>query len=80
MGLYKAQCASCHGAGLEGLQGPPLVGNDFMRVWSGPLSDLVSKILHTMPANDPGKLRLSSLPTSWRTCFRSVSSLLEKQS
>jgi S-disulfanyl-L-cysteine oxidoreductase SoxD len=56
MGLYKAQCASCHGAGLEGLQGPPLVGNDFMRVWSGPLSDLVSKILHTMPANDPGKL------------------------
>ena len=54
--LYKVQCASCHGVGLEGLQGPPLVGDDFMRIWNGPLADLVSKIQHTMPANAPGKL------------------------
>jgi mono/diheme cytochrome c family protein len=56
MALYKVQCASCHGVALEGLQGPPLVGNEFMRIWSGPLADLVSKIQHTMPANAPGKL------------------------
>ena len=56
MALYKVQCASCHGLALEGLQGPPLAGDDFMRVWSGPLSDLVSKIQHTMPLNAPGKL------------------------
>jgi mono/diheme cytochrome c family protein len=56
MALYKVQCASCHGVGLEGLQGPPLAGDEFMRVWSGPLADLVSKIQHTMPANAPGTL------------------------
>jgi mono/diheme cytochrome c family protein len=56
MALFKDQCAACHGAALEGLQGPPLVGTEFMRVWGGPLSELVSKIQHTMPANDPGKL------------------------
>jgi mono/diheme cytochrome c family protein len=55
--LYQARCASCHGDALQGGSGPPLTGNDFIAVWGRqPLSDLVGKILNTMPANDPGKL------------------------
>ena len=54
--LYAARCASCHGATLSGAQGPALVGDDFMRVWGGPVLDLFNKIQSTMPVNDPGKL------------------------
>src|ERR1700687_2018255 len=55
--LYKERCASCHGEALRGDSGPPLTGDEFIAVWgSQPLSDLVGKILTTMPANDPGKL------------------------
>jgi S-disulfanyl-L-cysteine oxidoreductase SoxD len=54
--LYAERCASCHGPTLGGAQGPPLVGDEFVRTWSGPLSELVSKIQNTMPANDAGKL------------------------
>lgn len=55
--LYKDRCASCHGAALEGGAAPPLRGDGFLQAWNGqPLADLVSKIQHTMPANDPGKL------------------------
>jgi mono/diheme cytochrome c family protein len=54
--LYKNRCTNCHGAALAGAQAPPLAGEDFLRVWAGPVSDLVNKIQNTMPANDPGKL------------------------
>lgn len=55
--LYGEQCASCHGASLEGAQGPPLTGDTFVRVWyREPLSTLVNKVRHTMPASDPGQL------------------------
>jgi cytochrome c2 len=55
--LYKERCASCHGEALRGGSGPPLTGDEFMAVWGRqPLSDLVGKILNTMPADDPGKL------------------------
>ena len=54
--VYAENCASCHGPTLGGAQAPPLTGDDFMRVWGGPASDLVNKIQNTMPANDPGKL------------------------
>jgi hypothetical protein len=51
------RCASCHGEALQGQNGPPLTGGDFIAVWAGqPLSDLVNKIKSTMPENDPGKL------------------------
>ena len=47
---YQAECASCHGDGLEGLVGPPLAGDGFLAVWSArPLVDLVDKIHKTMP-------------------------------
>jgi len=55
--LYISRCASCHGEALGGDSGPPLTGDGFMTVWGRqPLADLVDKILHTMPASDPGKL------------------------
>jgi len=52
--LYKQQCASCHGEGLEGRSGPPLQGGDFRSRW--PASDLIDKIKNTMPQDSPGKL------------------------
>ncbi len=52
--LYKQQCVSCHGEGLEGRSGPPLTGGDFRSRW--PASDLTDKIRNTMPQNSPGTL------------------------
>jgi cytochrome c553 len=50
---YKAQCAECHGAALEGSSGPPLVGELFASNWGGrSLADLVDKIQKTMPFNN----------------------------
>ena len=49
--VYQKQCASCHGDALQGLQGPPLVAEAFLSKWhTQPLSELASKIRHTMPA------------------------------
>ena len=56
---YKADCASCHGADLEGTgrQTPPLVGEEFLAGWRElALADLFDKIQETMPADKPGKL------------------------
>jgi mono/diheme cytochrome c family protein len=56
-GIYRQQCASCHGNKLEGSQGPPLTGDFFFSRWQAqPLSDLVNKIRNTMPADGPGSL------------------------
>ena len=52
--LYKQQCASCHGDGLEGRSAPSLTGGDFRSRW--PNSDLIDKIRNTMPQDSPGKL------------------------
>jgi mono/diheme cytochrome c family protein len=53
--LYDGMCLACHGAMMEGLIGPPLVGNDFAANWAGhPVSDLVDKIVATMPQQAPG--------------------------
>src|SRR6185436_6557188 len=55
--LYKAQCAGCHGNALEGTNGPPLVGGDFLANWSAkPLAGLVDKVEKTMPFTLPGSL------------------------
>lgn len=55
--LYQAQCATCHGAGLEGIVGPPLAGDEFLNIWAGaPLANLVDKIEKTMPQLEPGTL------------------------
>lgn len=59
--LYAAQCASCHGAALDGSgQAPPLTGADFKSNWNGQSADdLFEKIQATMPADAPGKLSRS---------------------
>jgi quinoprotein glucose dehydrogenase len=55
--LYKERCASCHGTALAGESAPPLTGAEFIGAWGGqPVSELVNKIVNTMPENDPGKL------------------------
>ena len=56
---YKASCASCHGAALEGsgAQNPPLAGQDFTANWTGQtVDDLFEKIQTSMPADHPGAL------------------------
>jgi mono/diheme cytochrome c family protein len=57
--LYQARCATCHGAAMGGGLAPPLTGSAFLAVWGGqPVGQLTSKILKTMPPDDPGKLTL----------------------
>src|SRR5262245_57269689 len=58
-GIYKEQCAACHGDNLEGSGPmPPLAGGDFLMNWQRqPLGDLYEKIQTTMPATAPGTLR-----------------------
>ena len=56
--FYRARCAGCHGASLEGSgEAPPLSGRDFTADWDwGNLADLFEKIQYTMPATRPGVL------------------------
>jgi mono/diheme cytochrome c family protein len=55
--IYAKRCASCHGDTLNGGVAPPLMGDAFTSNWrSEPLSVLVNKIQHTMPADAPGEL------------------------
>lgn len=55
--LYKNRCAQCHSENLTGGAGPPLRGEDFVMQWDGkPMRALYSRILMTMPGDDPGSL------------------------
>src|SRR5262245_20210127 len=55
--LYRARCANCHGANLDGRVGPPLLGNDFLAAWSTqPILALAKKIKLTMPKDDSQRL------------------------
>jgi mono/diheme cytochrome c family protein len=57
---FKDKCAACHGDQLEGLVGPPLTADEFLKTWGNqPLSELVNKIQKTMPQSDPGSLTRS---------------------
>lgn len=54
---YDMQCRACHGATLGGGLAPPLSGAAFLAVWGrSSVADLVDKIHHTMPQNNPGTL------------------------
>src|SRR5919108_4173741 len=57
-GLYKDQCAACHGDDLRGNDIiPGLTGQTFTGNWQGKsLGDLYDKIQMTMPALNPGSL------------------------
>jgi mono/diheme cytochrome c family protein len=55
--LYTSKCGDCHGKAMDGLIGPPLVGDGFLVNWSArPLADLVDRIQRTMPFEQPGSL------------------------
>lgn len=55
---YAKECASCHGAQLDGSgQAPPLAGADFKGDWNGQTADDVFEKMQTsMPADRPGQL------------------------
>jgi mono/diheme cytochrome c family protein len=56
--LYQAQCARCHGTELQGDQhAPALRGDVFSQHWDGKTArNLYSRIISTMPMDDPGSL------------------------
>jgi S-disulfanyl-L-cysteine oxidoreductase SoxD len=56
--LYANECASCHGAALNGGESaPPLSGGEFFSNWNGlTVGDLFDRIRVSMPADNPGKL------------------------
>src|SRR5262245_2226404 len=59
---YDLYCSSCHGNDLGGIDGPTLVGNDFLRNWmEDNLNALVQKIHKRMPADAPGSLPMESV-------------------
>jgi PQQ-dependent dehydrogenase (methanol/ethanol family) len=52
--VYDAQCASCHGASLQGASAPALSGANFQAKWRGKdVGDLRKLITATMPYNMP---------------------------
>jgi len=55
---YTAHCASCHGAQLQGgMHALPLSGPVFEQNWAGKRARMLySRIISTMPQNDPGTL------------------------
>jgi mono/diheme cytochrome c family protein len=57
-GLYKQQCARCHGATLAGTDSAAtLTGATFLGNWNGlTLNELHDKILTTMPPDKPSSM------------------------
>jgi mono/diheme cytochrome c family protein len=55
---YGEQCASCHGATLEGGESAPaLAGGEFLSNWNGlTVGDLFERMRTSMPLSKPGKL------------------------
>jgi len=50
---YNTKCSECHDGGM----GPSLTGNEFLGSWDNKtLRTLYSRILSTMPSDDPGSL------------------------
>lgn len=64
--VYKELCATCH---MEDLSGggmaASLIGDDFMGDWQGKtVGDLLERTTATMPADDPGRLKLAEAADS----------------
>ena len=54
--VYGQRCASCHDSGTDALA-TALVGSEFVAQWENkPVRALYSRIISTMPADDPGSL------------------------
>ncbi len=55
--LFQANCSACHGGSLQGGEGPPLTGQDFLKTWQDrPLAALYDFINTQMPLGQPGML------------------------
>ena len=55
--VYAQQCGECHGQRLEGQEGPPLQGVDFLNVWAGQTTDeLFAYVRDEMPPGAGGSL------------------------
>jgi S-disulfanyl-L-cysteine oxidoreductase SoxD len=56
--VYAKECASCHGADLNGGESaPPLVGGTFLSNWNTlTVGDLFERIRESMPQDNPGRL------------------------
>lgn len=55
---YSQDCATCHGASLQGVGAPPLAGRTFEMMWSGKtLQDLFGYVHKQMPLGRAGSLR-----------------------
>ena len=62
--LYSADCAECHGASLQGGEGPALSGEKFWMSWrEQAVSDLLGHISKNMPFSEDGSLA-GTLPMS----------------
>lgn len=59
--VYAKECASCHGAGLEGDgSAPALAGAEFLSNWNGTtMGDLFDRVRIAMPPGNP-----SSVPSA----------------
>jgi cytochrome c5 len=55
-GIYTEKCVKCHAMSGASM-GPPLKGDAFWTEWDGkPARALYSRIISTMPSDDPGSL------------------------
>lgn len=56
--VYAKECASCHGAGLEGDGfAPALTGTEFLGNWNGTtVGDLFDRMRISMPPGNPGSV------------------------
>ena len=58
-GVYAANCVSCHGANLQGIAGPAVAGNEFIKQVTGngwSVGDLRDLVVQQMPLSNPGSL------------------------
>jgi mono/diheme cytochrome c family protein len=55
--VFSQNCAMCHGAALQGVSGPALVGQDFAAASNNyTVGAIFSEIAQQMPAGNPGSL------------------------
>ena len=54
--VFAQNCAVCHGANLEGDEGPPLNGQTFSRGAGNTIGSIFSLMTQQMPQSNPGGL------------------------